>query len=203
MKKIEASLIKRLPRISSQTFVSSILDLSLYSLSLILLDTYSIFGALLEECGILRVLEKEGKGREGKYKTKLKLATTSGFACKYWVACMFSSLVLACMAYACGLLVMIYHWHGCLPILTVEFPNLAISWIAIVLWVYFFTFLVGPHVSFSLGWVTNSWKPWLDKHSRSPVTAWVELLVLEALVGKTLWNPLVGWVTSPRSLGWK
>jgi len=83
MKKIEASLIKRLPRISSQTFVSSILDLSLYSLSLILLDTYSIFGALLEECGILRVLEKEGKGREGKYNTKLKLATTSGFACKY------------------------------------------------------------------------------------------------------------------------
>jgi len=64
---------------------------------------------------------------------------------------MFSSLVLACMAYACGLLVMIYHWHGGFPRLTVEFPNLAISWIAIVLWVYFFTFLVGPHVSFSLG----------------------------------------------------
>jgi len=42
---------------------------------------------------------------------------------------MFSSLVLACMAYACSFLVMICHWHG------VDFPSLSISWIAMVLWV--------------------------------------------------------------------
>jgi len=28
----------------------------------------------------------------------------------------------------------------------------------------------------------------LDKRSGSPVTTWVELLVLEALVGQTLWK---------------
>jgi len=39
MKKIEASLVKSILRISSQTVVSSVLELSLYSLSLIFLDT--------------------------------------------------------------------------------------------------------------------------------------------------------------------
>lgn len=69
----------------------------------------------------------------------------------YRVACMFSSLVLACMAHACGLLVMIYHWHGGLPKLTMDLPSLAISWVAMVLWVHFFVSLIGSHVSFSLG----------------------------------------------------
>ena len=64
---------------------------------------------------------------------------------------MFSSLVLACMPYACGLLVMIYHWHGGLPRLTMDFPSLSISRIAMVLWVHLFVFIVGSHVSFNLG----------------------------------------------------
>jgi len=34
---------------------------------------------------------------------------------------MISSLVLACMAHACGLLVMIYHWHGGWSILTMDY----------------------------------------------------------------------------------
>ena len=34
------------------------------------------------------------------------------FTCRYQVACMISSLVLACMAYACGFLVVICHYHG-------------------------------------------------------------------------------------------
>jgi len=55
------------------------------------------------------------------------------------------------MAYVCGLLVMICHWNGGLPGLTVDFHSLAISLIVMVLWVYFFVFLDGSHVSFSLG----------------------------------------------------
>ena len=43
------------------------------------------------------------------------------FSCKYRVACMISSLVLACMAYACGFLVVICHWHGGLPGSIVDF----------------------------------------------------------------------------------
>ena len=43
----------------------------------------------------------------------------------------------------------------------------------------------------------------MDKHSRSPVTTWLDLLVLEALVGKMLWKPLMGCITSPRIHGWK
>ena len=58
------------------------------------------------------ILEQEVKGRVGKCKRKSRLAVKVGFSCRYQVACMFSSLVLACMTYACGLLVMIYHWHG-------------------------------------------------------------------------------------------
>ena len=46
---------------------------------------------------------------------------------------MFSLLVLACMAYACGFLVMICHWHGGFPGLTVDLPSLSISWIAMVI----------------------------------------------------------------------
>ena len=42
----------------------------------------------------------------------------------------------------------------------------------------------------------------MNKCSGSPVTALVELLVLEALVGQMLWKPLAGWVTGLGSLGW-
>ena len=91
---------------------------------------------------------------------------------------------LTCMVYACGLLVMICHWHGGFPRLTVDFPSLDISWIAmesVALLHYFF--LVGSHIS--LAWVELI-------VPRSPVIAWVELLVLEASVGKVLYKPLVG-----------
>ena len=100
---------------------------SILSLSLILLDTYSFLGALLEECGILGFLKEEGKGRAGKCKRISISEATTGFACRYRVSCMVSSLVLACMEYACGLLVMICHWHGGWLGLIVDLFSLAIS----------------------------------------------------------------------------
>ena len=51
---------------------------------------------------------------------------------------MFSSLAFACMTYACGLLVMICHWHEGLPGLIVDLASLAISWITMVFWVHLF-----------------------------------------------------------------
>ena len=48
---------------------------------------------------------------------------------------MFSSQVLACMEYACGFLVMICHWHGGLPRMTMVLPSLVTSRIDMVLWV--------------------------------------------------------------------
>ena len=136
--------------VSVSFFVSSVLELSFYSLSLILLDTQSSWSTL-GECGILGCLGKEGKEREGKHKRKLGSTTTMGFSCRYRVACMFSSLVLACMAYACGFLVMICHWHGGLLGLTVDLPSLTISWITMMLWVHFFVFLVGSNVPLVVG----------------------------------------------------
>lgn len=51
--------------------------------------------------------------------------------------------------------------------------------------------LATSHVSLSLGLVIFSWKPLLDKRSGSSVTAWVELLLLKALVGETLYKPYI------------
>ena len=42
------------------------------------------------------------------------------FSCRHRVVCMIYSLVLACMEHACGFLVVIYHWHGGLPGLTMD-----------------------------------------------------------------------------------
>ena len=103
MKKIEASLIKRIMRINSQTFSNLVLEISLYCLS------------LLGECGILIILDKEGKRGAGKCKWTLGSTDTMAFSCRYPASCMLSSLVLECMEYKYGLLVMIYHWHGGLP----------------------------------------------------------------------------------------
>lgn len=65
---------------------------------------------------------------------------------------MISSLVFACMAYACGVFVMICHWHGRLPGLTVDFLAFPFPGYPWSLWVYFLlVFLVGSHVS--LAWV--------------------------------------------------
>jgi len=84
--------------------------LSLFSLSLSHTPGYLEFSwSTLGGCGILGFLEQEGKGRALKRNRASVSTTTIGFACKYRVACMFSSLVLACMAYACGFLVVIYH----------------------------------------------------------------------------------------------
>jgi len=162
MKKIEASLIKRLLRISwkvffsclvsviflkffssglvSETLVSLVLGLSFYSLSLShFLGHLEFSWITLGEYGIPGCLEKEGKGREGKRKSTLGSTSTRSFSCRYRVACMFSSLVFACMAYACGLLVMICHWHGGFHGLTVDLPSLAISEIGVnFLFLFFF-----------------------------------------------------------------
>ena len=66
MKKIEASLIKRLLRISWQAFgwfkfFLTLMALILFFLYLILLDTYSFLGALLEDYGILWIWRKKEK----------------------------------------------------------------------------------------------------------------------------------------------
>lgn len=71
-------------------------------------------------------------------------------------------------------------------------PSLAISWVAMVIvGLLPLFFLVGSHVS--LAWVKLLvLEVWLNKFSGSPVTTWIELLVLEALVRQTIWKPLVG-----------
>ena len=61
MNKIEASLIKSLLRIIGQDLVCSVLDLSHYSLFLVLLDTQSFLGALWHQ---------SKKGKEGKRKQR-------------------------------------------------------------------------------------------------------------------------------------
>lgn len=127
------------------------LELSLYSLSLILLDTQSFLGELLEEFWIVGVLEKEGKGRARKCKRTSGLTTTMGFVCRYGVSCIISLIFFTCMAYACGFLVMIYHWHGGIPGLMVDLLSLAIFWITMVLWVSFLFFSSWFSYSFGCG----------------------------------------------------
>ena len=61
MNKIEASFIKRLLRINTQTFVGLVLEISQYSLFLILLDTYSFLGSLLEGVAQLVFWSKKEK----------------------------------------------------------------------------------------------------------------------------------------------
>jgi len=91
------------------SLVSSILELSHYSLSLSYSWTLEFSWSTLGECGILGVLEKEGKERAGKHKRTSGSVTTLDLACRYRVSFMCSDLVLACIAYTCGLLVMMYH----------------------------------------------------------------------------------------------
>ena len=99
-------------------------------------------------CGIIGFLEQEGKGKAGKHKGTLGSVDTMDFTCRYQVACMFSSLVLAYMAYPCGLLVMICHWHGGLLGFSQPFHFLGSHHI-----VGYFSliFLVGSNVFYSLG----------------------------------------------------
>jgi len=61
------------------SLVSSVLELSIFSLSL----SYSwteFSWSTLEECGILGVLEQEGKGREGKCKRTSGINSYNGFS---------------------------------------------------------------------------------------------------------------------------
>ena len=83
------------------------------------------YWSTLGECGIL--------GRAGKRRRTSGSAIKIGLLCRYRVACMVSLLVLECMVRACGFLVMSCHWHEELPRLTMVFPSLSISWIAMVL----------------------------------------------------------------------
>jgi len=53
----------------------------------------------LGECQILGVFDQEGKGGEEKYKRTSGSTTAMGVDCRYRIACMFSSLVLAFMLF--------------------------------------------------------------------------------------------------------
>jgi len=108
MKKIEASMIKRLMRISSQPFSTFSLELSLSHTLGHLEFSWSTLGGVWHTWD----LEQEGEGKVGNHKRTVRTIVIAGFSCRYRVACMISLLVLACMAHACGFLVMICHWHG-------------------------------------------------------------------------------------------
>jgi len=79
MKKIDASLIKRIPRISGQSWsVLTFFQFSVGSLSHAL--GYIQFSwSTLGGCGILGFLEQEVKGRAGKCKEASASTTTSDF----------------------------------------------------------------------------------------------------------------------------
>ena len=125
-------------RINSWLLFNAILKLSLFSLFLSHTLRYLEFSwSTLGRCDILGDLEQKGKGRVGKHKRTPGSTTTTSFDCRYQVTCMFSSLFLAWMVYACGFLVMICHSHLGFIGLTVDFPILSISWIAMVLCVQF------------------------------------------------------------------
>jgi len=75
------------------------------ALSLLSLSLYHTLGYLefpwitLRGCGILGFWSKKEKEEKGHKRTS-EAATIARFSCRYQVACMFSSLVLACTAYA-------------------------------------------------------------------------------------------------------
>ena len=111
MKKIEASLIKRLLRISGEGLISLFLEVSHYSLSSILL----VLRVFLEHSWRVWhtwILGARRKRKRRKVQEGIGINNYIRFSCRYQVACMIYSLVLECMAYACGFLVMFYHWHG-------------------------------------------------------------------------------------------
>ena len=116
-------------------------------------------GRTLGGCGVLGFLEQEGKGRVGKWNKASTSTTTSDFLGRIEFHVWFLHYFLAFMAYACGFLIVICHYDGGFPGSKVDFLALQFSgwWLSI----YFHCFdSFGCHVSL----------------------AWVELLVLEALV---------------------
>ena len=87
--------------ISSQTFVSLVLDLSLCSLSLVLSDTQIILEALYHWRKDKKN-KREEKIREGRVGSR----DYNKITCRYQVPYMISLLVLACMVHACVFLVL-------------------------------------------------------------------------------------------------
>ena len=86
---------------------------------------------------------------------------------------MFSSLVLACMAYACGIFCHDLSLAWRISWIYSGFISLSICWIAMeIMGLLPYFVLVGSNVSL----------------------AWVELLVPGFLVGQTLWSPVKSWV---------
>ena len=197
MKKIEASLIKRILRISSwlfsvQIFVQcsfgALINLFLF---LILLVTYSFPGALLESVAYLEFLEKEHKSTRGHQDQQLQWVLFVGielhvcFPHQFWHACVFAQH---------------FHFLGSHGIVGL-FP-LIILWLVLMiplvvgLSYQFLEALVGKILSKPGGqlWVEllvleSLVGQMLQKLDRQ---LWVELLVLEALVLKMIWKPYVG-----------
>jgi len=112
MKKIEASLIKRLRGISTQIW-SLLAFIIVNFCQFILYHPHSIL-SLSHTLGHLdfswstlggawhtQDLEQERKEKVGKDKRKMRSVTAIGFSCMYQVACMISLLVLACMWFLC------------------------------------------------------------------------------------------------------
>jgi len=67
------------------------------------------------------ILGERRQRKSRKVKEGININNYIKFACRYRVACMISSLVWTCMAYACGFLVIICQWHRGLLGLTVDY----------------------------------------------------------------------------------
>ena len=152
MKKIEAWLIKRLLSISWRLLVETWL-----------VEWWPLFHTLGDRFFLENswrvwhtwILGARRKGKSRKALKGIRINNYIRFVCRYRVSCMFPSLALVCMAYACGLLVVTCHWHGGWPRLIVDCLALPFPGYPWWLWVYFLVlFLVGSHVS--LVWVELS-----------------------------------------------
>ena len=127
LKKIEASLIKELMRISWYLFVSSILELSLFSLS----HSWTL-RVFLEHSNIGSRKAKEVPRRQRKAKIKQRRVGLSDYnriTYRYRVTCVISLIFFACMVYACVYLVLFLSLAWVLPgvivvfILAFPFPD--------------------------------------------------------------------------------
>jgi len=96
--------------------------LSLFSLSLSLSYSWTLSFFLEHPWRVWHtwILGERRQRKNMKVQEGININNYIIFSCRYRVACMIYSLVLACMAHACGFLVVIYHWHGGFHILTVD-----------------------------------------------------------------------------------
>ena len=137
MKKIEASLIKRLLRITWQAsslqcepFVSSVLELSHYSLSLShTLGELDFSWSTLGGCGIHGFLEQEGNRRVGNHERASTSATTSdclqvsSLTYEFFTSFGLHDTSMWLLGYDMSLA-----WR--MVRIDIGFPSLSISWIA-------------------------------------------------------------------------